>query len=183
MSVGVFWKKLAETYFVQDGSNIVRTPNLFSNGNDWFLIDPTVLQSNSGGPAITSSTAVLNLLRKTDATLTAPTANCAESAWSANGWDTGPQLIIQLSDWVSENFDNPALNINYNAMNLLYTEVIISGTKHILACCYFGNTGSIAIADGGAFTYQDYSYELVGYTFTSTIDNPQPVDGGLFVYT
>ena len=184
MAVGVFWKKLASTYFVQDGTDIKRTPDLFSYSHDWFLIDPTVV----GGPSSVSSTSTLNSLRTNAMTLSASMSNCSVSNWSNAGWSIsgdagGPDFVVQLGDWVSENFDNPALNINYNAMNLLYTEVVIGGTGYILACCYFGNTGSIAVADGGLFTTVDYSYSLVGYTFTSTIDNPQPVDGGLFVYT
>lgn len=184
MAVGVFWKKLASTYFIQDGSDIKRTPDLFANTQDWFLIDPTVV----GGPTTVSNTVTLNTIRNNATTLTSPTSNCSASSWASAGWDIsgdagGPNFLVQLGDWVSENFDNPALNINYNAMNLLYTEVNIGGTGYILACCYFGNTGSIAVLDGGEFTTLDYAYSLVGYTFTDTIDNPQPVDGGLFVYT
>jgi hypothetical protein len=123
----------------------------------------------------------LKYIFSTDFTL--PAANFLTSSWVANGWNPNdyPTFVFQLVTWLNNNFERQNVNVNFTDVNLVITQGNVQNdvNPYTIVLMYFGNQGTLAIADGGNFVGDTFTLDIDGGPFTGAFF-VEDVDGGTF---
>lgn len=175
-------KNLGLFYWVASGSNLV-LPGICSYPSKFWAIDPATLNGlgDTKTSVLSSSAINTNFQFSTSSDVTVLAADYADSNWSSLGWTPGDDAAFytELSTFVTNNFNNRAINPNLLDIVLVVSRGTSGGVDYSIPFFFFGNSGDVSnsvdsftalllhldssLADSSANNYTMSAYNTLSY--------------------